>query len=171
TYGDYCGKGFAIIAEPIGMDACDSDNYFSSILSAPKDKWAFVAFEITGMSAGATRIWYLNTQNITAALANNYSAPSPTLIYIGDDSVGGSGEYTDFNGSIANIQLYNTTLSASEIQAIYQEGIGGAPINLQNLVGWWPLNGNANDYSGNDNNGQATNVTYVTNWYSGYTPP
>ncbi|MEM3781909.1 MAG: hypothetical protein QXT43_03045, partial [Candidatus Micrarchaeaceae archaeon] len=49
-------------------------------------------------------------------------------------------------------------------------GIGGAPINLQNLVGWWPLNGNANDYSGNGNNGVPSNVVFVSNWYSGYTP-
>ena len=76
-----------------------------------------------------------------------------------------------FNGSIANIQIYNTTLSANEIQALYLEGIGGAPIDLQNLVGWWPLNGNANDYSGNGNNGQMNNVNFISNWYNGYTPP
>ena len=75
------------------------------------------------------------------------------------------------NGSIANIQIYNTSLSANEIQALYLEGIGGAPIDLQNLVAWWPLNGNANDYSGNGNNGQTSNVNFVSNWYSGYTPP
>ncbi|MGC9010605.1 MAG: hypothetical protein ACP5JN_00435 [Candidatus Micrarchaeia archaeon] len=39
-----------------------------------------------------------------------------------------------------------------------QEGIGGAPIDLQHLVAWWPLNGNANDYSGNGNNGVPSNV-------------
>ena len=76
-----------------------------------------------------------------------------------------------FRGDIANVQLYNTSLSANDIQALYLEGIGGAPIRLQNLVGWWPLNGNANDYSGNGNNGQASNVNFVSNWYSGYTPP
>jgi len=76
-----------------------------------------------------------------------------------------------FSGSIANVQIYNTSLSSNEIQALYQEGIGGAPIDLQNLVGWWPLNGNANDYSGNGNNGQASNVNFVSNWYNGYTPP
>ncbi|MEM4067933.1 MAG: hypothetical protein QXV17_13850, partial [Candidatus Micrarchaeaceae archaeon] len=75
-------------------------------------------------------------------------------------------------GNLADVQLYNTSLSASEIQALYQEGIGGAPIDLQNLVGWWPLNGNANDYSGNDNNGALNSVVnFVSNWYSGYTPP
>ncbi|MEM3247640.1 MAG: LamG domain-containing protein [Candidatus Micrarchaeaceae archaeon] len=75
------------------------------------------------------------------------------------------------NGSLANVQIYNTSLSASEIQALYQEGIGGAPIDLQNLGGWWPLNGNANDYSGNGNNGVPSNVMFVGNWYSGYTQP
>jgi len=76
-----------------------------------------------------------------------------------------------FNFSLANVQAYNTSLSANEIQALYLEGIGGAPIRLQNLVAWWPLNGNANDYSGNGNNGQINNANFVSNWYSGYTPP
>jgi hypothetical protein len=76
-----------------------------------------------------------------------------------------------FNGLIANVQIYNTSLSPSEIQALYQEGIGGAPIRLQNLVGWWPLNGNANDYSGNGHNGVPNGVTFTSNWWSGYTPP
>ncbi|MGC8662581.1 MAG: hypothetical protein ACP5RT_02225, partial [Candidatus Micrarchaeia archaeon] len=74
-------------------------------------------------------------------------------------------------GYLSNVQLYNTSLSQADLQALYQEGIGGAPIDLQNLVGWWPLNGNANDYSGNGNNGQASGVTYVSNWYSDYTQP
>ncbi len=76
-----------------------------------------------------------------------------------------------FNGSIANVQIYNTSLSQPEITALYQEGIGGAPTNIQNLVGWWPLNGNANDYSGNNNNGNAIGVTYVSSWENGYTAP
>ncbi len=76
-----------------------------------------------------------------------------------------------FSGEMANYQFYNTSLSANDIQALYQEGIGGAPISLQNLVGWWSLNGNANDYSGNNYDGNATDVLYTTNWESGYTQP
>ena len=85
----------------------------------------------------------------------------------------GSRTYTPvLSGDIANVQLYNTTLTQSEIQALYKEGIGGAPINVNNLVGWWPLNGNANDYSGNDNNGNSpANVTYTSAWISGYSTP
>ncbi len=76
-----------------------------------------------------------------------------------------------FNGSISNVQIYNTSLTGSSIQALYQEGIGGVPIDPQNLTGWWPLNGNANDYSGNQNNGVPTNVVFTSDWYNGYTQP
>jgi hypothetical protein len=67
-------------------------------------------------------------------------------------------------GYLANIQVYNTSLDSSSIAALYQEGIGGAPVNPQYVVGWWPLNGNANDYSGNNNNGAATAIAYVTQY-------
>ena len=76
-----------------------------------------------------------------------------------------------FVGDISNVQIYNASLDQNSITALYQEGIGGAPIDLQNLVGWWPLNGNANDYSGNGNNGVPTNVVYTSSWISSYNPP
>jgi len=44
-------------------------------------------------------------------------------------------------------------------------------IDLPNLVGWWPLNGNPNDYSGNGYNGAANIVTYTTQWTSSYVAP
>jgi len=72
----------------------------------------------------------------------------------------------DYNGTMANVQFYNASLSANEIQALYLKGIGGAPIDLQHIVGWWPLNGNANDYSGNDNNGVPSSVFFTTSWTS-----
>ena len=73
-----------------------------------------------------------------------------------------------FSGEISNIQIYNTALSAGDIKAIYQEGIGGNPINLRYLAGWWQLNGNANDYGGNGYNGTGYGVMYITNWEGGY---
>ncbi len=77
-----------------------------------------------------------------------------------------------FSGQISNVQVYNTSLTSNQIQLLYQEGIGGAPVALQNLVGWWPLNGNAQDYSGNDNNGASTGgLSYISSWTKGYTLP
>jgi hypothetical protein len=85
----------------------------------------------------------------------------------------GSGNNQFFTGSIADVQIYNASLSANEINELYLEGIGGAPIRLQNIVGWWPLNGDTKDYSGNGNNGAASSngVAFTTSWTSGYVPP
>ena len=39
------------------------------------------------------------------------------------------------------------------------------------ILRYGPLNGNANDYSGNNNNGQATNVQYTNTWINSYSAP
>ena len=57
-----------------------------------------------------------------------------------------------FNGSISNVQMYTSALTQSQIYRLYSEGIGGSPVT-GGIIGWWPLNGNANDYSGGGNNG------------------
>ena len=57
------------------------------------------------------------------------------------------------------------------MQALYLKGIGAAPIDPSHIVGWWPLNGDVNDYSGNNNNGAATSVTFTSSWLNGYTAP
>ena len=91
---------------------------------------------------------------------------SSDISYIG----GYPGNY-NFNGLVSNVQLYNSTLSAGEVKALYNEGIGGAPLPLPSLVGWWPLNGNPNDYSGNKNSGTPYNVKMNSTWASGYIVP
>ncbi len=76
-----------------------------------------------------------------------------------------------FEGAMTNVQLYNTSLSANSIHALYLEGIGGDPIDLQDLEGWWPLNGDTHDYSGNRFQGISGNVIYTSDWTSGYSNP
>jgi len=120
----------------------------------PLNTWTFVAFTTNSTNMAI----YVNGQEIASGGSSFVSASANTIFIIGMQNCCG-GRY--FNGSLANVQLYNTSLSANEIQALYLEGIGSAPIRLQNLVGWWPLNGNANDYSGNGNNGTAYNVYYT----------
>ncbi len=111
---------------------------------------------------------YLNGVNPATSAGNGASGYT-----INRYTIGGyySGMYA-WNGTISNVQMYNTTLSASEIKALYLEGIGGAPIRPQNIIGWWPLNGNAQDYSGNNNAGKINGkVIYTSSWTSGYTQP
>ncbi|MGA3020403.1 MAG: LamG domain-containing protein [Candidatus Micrarchaeales archaeon] len=74
-----------------------------------------------------------------------------------------------WNGAIANVQIYSTSLPATDIKTLYIEGIGGAPPFLQNIIGWWPLNGDTNDYSGNSNNGAPTGISYTSSWANSYT--
>ncbi len=131
-------------------------------------KWYFVALS------------YSQNANIIIGEIDNYSETAPPNG--GPPTISNSGAIgwvmcnggvpsESFAGQIANIQIYNTSLSASEMQSLYAEGIGGAPIDLQNLAGWWPLNGNANDYSGNGNNGVPTSVIFTSSWENGYSAP
>jgi hypothetical protein len=92
-------------------------------------------------------------------------APGPYPLAIGSQAYGSS---YFWGGEISNVQLYNATMDPETINSLYSEGIGGVPILLQNLVGWWPLNGDTMDYSGNGNTGAASNLLYTSSWTSGY---
>jgi hypothetical protein len=124
-------------------------------------KWYFIVG--TAKSGDQQRL-YVNAQLVqNRSLPNLPFSTSSSNVEIGKD-VGNN----YINGSIANVQIYNTALTPQEIQYLYQQGLGGGPIRLQNLVGWWPLNGDAKDYSGNNNHGTINGgVTFVQN----YNPP
>ena len=122
------------------------------------EKWYFIAFEYNG----TYQIGYSGQLGSTLSSVNsrynfNTNTASNSVFYIGDII-----NRQDWNGSIANIQAYNTALTQQQISTIYDMGVGGAPLSNAGLVGWWPLDGNANDYSGNNNNGVATNVNWVS---------
>ena len=65
----------------------------------------------------------------------------------------------EFYGQIADVQLYNTILTPYQIYSLYSQGINAPPFAFTNLAGWWPLNGNMNDYSQYKNNGTVTVVS------------
>ena len=130
---------------------------FNTIPSPSSGRWTFLAITLLNSTSA---IGYENTQsdlNTTPTYATNTVGNG--IFVIGDQDPPG---YVQFNGSIANVQVYNTILSNTTIQKLYSEGIGGAPIPNAGLIGWWPLDGNANDYSGNNNNGVATDVNWVS---------
>ncbi len=130
-----------------------------------QNTWNFIAFTYDGSHIRT----YFNgviVSNVVASGTIGYAA-TPTPTYIGDNP----NMALSIHGSMANIQIYNSSLSSNEITALYNEGIGGAPIKLNNLVGWWPLNGDVKDYSGNNNNGVASYLSFTSNWGSGYSAP
>lgn len=76
-------------------------------------------------------------------------------IYIG---LNPSSEAT-FNGLIANVQIYNETITTTKAAQIYYAGIQGGPIDNK-ITGWYPLLGDTNDYSGLFNTGFPVSLSY-----------
>jgi hypothetical protein len=71
-----------------------------------------------------------------------------------------AGVNSHLTGQIAEVQAYSAALTHQQIYQLYLNGIDGLPAPSNSLVGWWPLNGNPNDYSGNGNNGITNSVVY-----------
>jgi len=101
----------------------------------------------------------VKTTAAPGTITNSQVACNGGLWTIGKNSYGGWQ-----TGSISNVQIYNASLPASDINALYLKGIGSVPIDLVYLTGWWPLNGNANDYSGNNNNGVPTGISFTSQY-------
>ena len=108
---------------------------------------------------------YLNGVLVGSGTASG-NIQSATYLTIGIEMYGGS-PYSPFNGLISDVQVYNTALSPTQIQTIYQRGISGPPVTSSGLAGWWPLQGDTNDYA-NFNTGYNNGVTFTS---QNYTPP
>lgn len=152
-----------------GVTINDQSQMFNLNPSISQGLMNFYAFAYNGNTLTQYYILngYVQTYTIPISLGTNVIQQDGTL-QIGQ-AVGGE---PDWNGLISNVQVYNTTLTQNDIIQLYEEGIGGAPINLQHLIGWWPLNGNLNDYSGNGDNGTPTvgkgKLSYINNWENTY---
>ncbi len=160
---DVCGAFNLLISNWNALFLHKCINDITSAVHSYENTWEFVA--VVYNNASDTVTFYIDSQ-VNVQTNNGMYPASQNLTAGGWDT-----NANTITGYISNFQVYNTSLSQPEINALYTEGIGGAPIDLQNLVGWWPLNGNANDYSGNNNDGTASNVIYTSSWTSGYSAP
>jgi len=143
----------------------------SSGFMMPLNKWSFIG--VTYISGSTATVYYNGAEAVVSVPPMNIILSPANLLPLVIGNQGGKSPPLGYSmiGDLANIQIYNASLSQAEVNALYQEGIGGAPIRPQNIAGWWPLNGNLNDYSGNNNNGQATGIIYSSSWMNGYTQP
>lgn len=137
-------------------DRCSDYLEGNSIVLTPK-QWYDVVVTV-GKGSNPTEAYYINGQEVYNGISSGWISGSTwTTLYIG--SKGGTGY---FNGIITNVQIYNTSLPGVQIDNLYSEGIEGIPPTNSGIVGWWPLNGNMNDYSGQGNNGVGSNIVYTT---------
>lgn len=129
--------------------------------------------------AGCTSI---NSITVNAVIAPNtwhnivavFNTTGPNTIYLDGVSVGsgvlslcnqrnngfviGAGSGGSFNGSIANLQTYNISLTPLQAATLYYEGVEGIAVTPRNLTGWWSLDGNAGDSSGKGNVGNVVST-------------
>lgn len=149
--GGGTGQSFRFVMNnggDLGLDVSGGIAYTN--LVAPLNKWSFVA----ATYSNGEYIVYLQSSSQSLSLPVQNLAQG--YIYFGYNFI--NNFY--FSGGIANAQIYNVALNSNEIKNLYMNGIVGGPINYTYLVAWYPLNGNANDYSGNGNNGVPTAVSF-----------
>ncbi len=132
-------------------------HYFISTDSGYNDdQWHFVAFTRDngniqifgdGLVDGGTGTFSnsMTNPNIQLAIGRNMES-SPCDQY--------------FSGLIDDIRFYARALSATEVDSLYHEG--GWPLPAQGLVAHYPFNGNANDESGNGNDGTVLGAALAT---------
>lgn len=138
---------------------------FNSML----DNWVFACF--TYDYPGQKAYYYLNgVQNPASITAANGPAAAGTgaLILGSGENYSNSAKPGYSALEMADLQIYSTVLTQAQIKTLYDQGITASPIQSNGLVGWWPLAGDANDYSGNGNTGFPYVVTAA---YSGFISP
>ena len=145
-------------------DGVDIDTWCTcqTVVSPPisLNKWYFIAFEYNGTDQlGYGGQLGGSLSSAFAAESINTTTSSNPVFYIGDII-----NRPAWNGSITNVQVYNTALSSSQISKIFLEGFAAPPISNAGLVSWWPLNGTTSNYVDTNNNGVAYNVVYTSNY-------
>ena len=120
-----------------------------------KNTWSYITLTYNGSKV----IAYKNAYMYSPTLADGPVGRTNNPLRIGARG-GTAPAYQFFTGSIADIQIYNISLTPQQIIYEYQQGIEGVPVSGKGIVAWYPLQGNVNDYSGYGNNGTATNVIF-----------
>jgi hypothetical protein len=178
TFDDHWDGGFLGV-DYVGTAGTLSTSYYilTYYYNDPRTTGPYNDFGIWNHIVAQFKVLDSNTVNFKV-YKNGAKVQDSNIVRTGFGNVTGKGDYFNlgknnvyrgvyFKGMIAEVRIYNTALSQQEIQYLYQQGLGGGPIHLQNLVAWWPLNGDAKDYSGNNNHGTIHGVSFVQN----YNPP
>ncbi len=154
--------------EVIGIEIDGGDLYISGYdddydtnYAIPTNTWIMVGLTYSGGTAIKA---YLNGNVFSGSIGSalNTVLSSPHSSVIGATPSPNVHDY--FTGNIINLQVYNTALSASSVNALYLEGPLGSPLwSTGNVVVWLPLQDGTADFSNMSNGGAAYNVVYGSN--------
>jgi uncharacterized repeat protein (TIGR02543 family) len=108
-----------------------------------RNKWHYIIFTHDGNTG---KIYVDGIQTDSLAAGNIQTNTQPIIF----GSYNGSNYF--FKGVIDDIRIYNRAFTGEEITQLYQS-------ESQDLVAYYPFNGNANDESGNGNDGTVNGAT------------
>ncbi len=139
-----------------GTSCCNNDVTFTTSSYIAVNQWSHLVF------LWSDSIMEVYVNSVRVAYRNN-----PTLQNVVDPAARiGWGHTYGMNGSIDDLRIYNRALSAPEVKTLYEQYDPGAQVSdlQKGLVGWWKLDGNANDSTPNGGNGTLVNSpTLVAN--------
>ncbi|HIH50580.1 MAG: LamG-like jellyroll fold domain-containing protein [Candidatus Micrarchaeaceae archaeon] len=172
-FGDWpnTGAGFQLLGSAVSQGCAllyvngNTVPWPSSASSFPQNGWDMVTAEYNG-STGQANVYLNNTLFSSNALPKGLPLVQTGNFLIGDDAWQPGG-YDGFNGLISNLQFYYTYLTPSQISALYAQGPTSTPLGDAGLISWWPLSGNANDYSLNNEGIINYNVIFQNSNYTG----
>jgi len=122
--------------------------------------------QLVGVYNGSALLVYLNGKQIGSPVAAKGTVIFNGAMISGNNPISSGGGCNPISGNLANVQIYSTALTPQQIQQLYLQGINSPPLPNAGLVGWWPLNGDTNDYSGWFNTGFPFNgVTFNATSY------
>ena len=150
------------------MAFCNDDIYnFSNVFNV--SGWYFVVAE-WNKSTKVQGIYVYNSNgqlvSSEARTSTGYLDTYKSFACIGGGNTGCWTPNVGLEGYLSDAQIYLSALSLSQLNSLDSEGFNDIPLKGVGLAGYWPLNGTAKDYSGNGNNGVASNVVYTSNYQS-----
>ncbi len=165
-------NGYAICIGGGGITLSDSpETSYTAPFVFNLGQWYFVTVSYTKEFAQI----YVNGTGIggTPISAWNVSPGMGTLYFTGIKNGTAGNTNVGLTGLLSNVQIYDQPLSQQDDYGLYLSGIGGVPINLNHLTGWWPFNGNLKDYSGYNSTGIAigNGNNFTSFWTGGYGNP
>ena len=157
TYGVWSGNGNNLVNFQ-AYPNFNASTYPSNAGNVNVNRW--YNFVTTYDKATRTLTYYLNGILMSTIQIDFNISNTTRDFYIGMQNCGSGAEW-HWNGKIDDIRIYNRNLSNVEVQQLYQAEV--PPVTLQtDLVAYYPFNGNANDESGNGNNGLVNGTTLTT---------
>ena len=146
----------------IFLHRCGTDiNIYTNTPEILPNQWNFIAISVQKPN------YYIQLNDLGGSASDVGGYSTTNTFFIGYNAFCFGGWPLD--GYISNVQLFNISLTPSQLNQTYEEGMIGKPvINSASLVAWWPFNqssGNSvKDYSGHGFSGILTNSTITSNY-------